>query len=100
MERKPGFSVLQVQVMNGFAYLVVKNVGTGDAHNVRVHCLLELIEGNITGETTFPLATWKSGATQKFAVRFKTDTWYRYFDTSPLKITIRSTEASASIRLD
>lgn len=100
IESKPEFAVVQVQVINGFAYLVITNTGTTDAHDVHIQCTLELIEGNITGTTVFPLQRWKAAETRKFAVRFKTDVWYRYFDTSPLRITILSREVTKRIKLD
>lgn len=100
IEQKPDFAVIQVQVINGFAYIVIKNVGTTDAHDVHVQCTLELIEGNISGATVFPLQRWKTMEIRKFAIHFKTDVWYRYFDTSPLRITILSREAVKRIKLD
>lgn len=99
-EPKPAFGVSQVQVLNGYVYLVMNNVGTCDAHNVKIRCELELIEGRVAGETVFPLQRWRPAETRKFAVRFNTGTWYRYFDTSPLKIIVTSDEATKQIRLE
>jgi hypothetical protein len=99
-EDKPVFSVTQVQVINGYAYLVINNTGSVDAHNVRLRCELELIEGGVSGETVFPLRRWKVGEQRKFAVRFKTNIWYRYFDTSPIKVTIKCNETLVKFRLE